>query len=133
MVLRFIDKVCGNTDKSLQKALDNLLHLASLHFLEKHLVIFYQGGYFTGNGEPVTLIRDTILELCLELKDEAIGLIDAIAPPDYVLNSVLGCSTGNVYKNLYNSMVQSNGAFDKIGCLTEFLNKTDFASLKSKL
>ena len=133
MVLRFINKVSQNTDKSLQKALNNLLHLASLHFLEKHLVIFYQGGYFSGNGEPATLIRDTILELCRELKDEAVGLIDAIAPPDYVLNSILGCSTGNVYQNLYNSMIQSNGAFDKIGCLNEFLNKTEFASLKSKL
>ena len=61
------------------------------------------------------------------------GTDDAIAPPDYVLNSVLGESNGLVYQNLYNSMVQSNGAFDKIGDLNAFMIKTEFASLKSKL
>jgi acyl-CoA oxidase len=96
------------------------------------MVIFYQGGYFTSE-KSATLIRETILELCKEMKNDAIALIDAIAPPDYVLNSVLGDSNGNVYKNLYNSMVQSSGAFDRIGCLNEYLDKTNFGSLRSKL
>ncbi len=133
MVFRFIEKVAENTDKSLQRALENLLHLAALHFLEKHLLLFYQGGFFDKRSNAVGLIRDTILELCSELKDEAVALVDVIAAPDYVLNSVLGCSTGNVYQNLYNSFFESDGAFEKIGCLDEYLSKTEFASLKSKL
>lgn len=112
--------------------MDRILYLAALHFLDKHLVLFYQGGYFT-NEKAATLIRETILELCKEMKNDSIALIDAIAPPDYVLNSILGDSTGNVYQNLYNSMVQSSGAFERIGCLNEYLDKTKFASLKSKL
>ena len=42
-------------------------------------------------------------------------IVDAIASPDYVLNSNLGESNGLVYQNLYNSMVKSNG--DKISDL----------------
>jgi hypothetical protein len=30
-------------------------------------------------------------------------------------------------------MVQSSGAFDRIGCLNEYLDKTNFGSLRSKL
>jgi acyl-CoA oxidase len=112
--------------------LDRLLYLSALHFLDKHLVLFYQGGYFR-DQLAVDLVRSTILELCAELKDDSIALVDAIAPPDYVLNSILGESNGLVYQNLYNSMVQSNGAFDKIGDLNAFMVKTEFASLKSKL
>ncbi len=112
--------------------MDRLLYLSALHFLDKHLVLFYQGGYFC-DQLVVDLVRSTILELCAELKDDSIALVDAIAPPDYVLNSILGESNGLVYQNLYNSMVQSNGAFDKIGDLNAFMVKTEFASLKSKL
>ncbi len=96
------------------------------------MVLFYQGGYFSSD-RPVVLIRDTVIELCNEMKDDSIALVDAMAPPDYVLNSILGDSSGNAYKNLYNSMLQSNGSFSRIGCLDEYLNKTKFASLKSKL
>jgi acyl-CoA oxidase len=106
--------------------------LAALNFLEKHMVIFYQGNYFKGET-PANLIKETILDLCKEMKDESIGLIDAIAAPDYVLNSVLGDSNGNVYKNLYNAMIQSSGAFERIGCIDEYLEKTKFGSLRSKL
>ena len=96
------------------------------------MVLFYQGGYFSGE-KPAVLIRETILDLCAQMKNDAIALIDAIAPPDYVLNSILGDSSGNVYQNIYNAMLQSNGAFERIGCLNEYLTKTKFGCLKSKL
>lgn len=34
--------------------------------------------------------------MCLELKDDAVSLVDVIAPPDFVLNSALGRSDGEV-------------------------------------
>ena len=33
---------------------------------------------------------DTFLAACDELKDDAVGLVDCLAPPDFVLNSTLG-------------------------------------------
>jgi acyl-CoA oxidase len=96
------------------------------------MVLFYQGGYFIGD-KPIVLIRETILELCNKMKDDSIALVDSMAPPDFVLNSILGDSSGNVYQNIYNSMLQSNGSFDRIGCINEYMNKTKFGSLKPKL
>jgi len=80
----------------------------------------------------VNLIRETILELCGEMKDDAIALVDAMAPPDYVLNSILGESTGLVYKNLYNSMIQSNGSFERLSNFFEYSQKSSLMQ-KSKL
>ena len=132
LIERFAKKLSENTDSSLTPALDRIFFLASLHFLEKHMVVFYEGGFFHGD-QPIALIRESILELCSKMKIDSIALIDAIAPPDYVLNSALGDSTGLVYKNLYSSMIQCDSAFRRITYLDEFMRKTKFASLKSNL
>jgi acyl-CoA oxidase len=81
----------------------------------------------------VNLIRETTLELCAEMKNDAIALVDAMAPPDYVLNSILGESTGLVYKNLYNSMIQSNGSFERLANFYDYSQKNSLFVQKSKL
>ena len=53
------------------------------------------GGFFTGS-QPSHLIRNAILTLCSQLKDEAVALVDVFAPTDYVLNSTIGASDGQV-------------------------------------
>jgi hypothetical protein len=53
------------------------------------------GGFATGPA-PTRLIRKAILQLCLELKPEAVALADSLAPPDFILNSALGKSDGEV-------------------------------------
>ena len=32
-----------------------------------------------------------------QLKDEAIGILDALAPPDEILGSIFGSSDGDIY------------------------------------
>ena len=130
--MRFIRRIEENTDSTLKPALDRILHLSALHFLDKHLLIFYQGGYFNSD-KPVTLIRETILELCSQMKNDAIALVDALAPPDYVLNSSLGDSSGNAYKKLYNSMIQSKESLEPIPFLNDFRNPSKFGQLRSNL
>lgn len=56
---------------------------------------FLSGGYIVGS-EPIQLIEDAILHLCSNLKDEAVALVDAIAPTDFILNSPIGHSDGQV-------------------------------------
>lgn len=46
------------------------------------------------------LVKQNILTLCAELKPEAVAIADALAPPDFVLNSVLGMSDGKVRRVL---------------------------------
>jgi len=80
--------------------------------LEKHLTTLYQGGLIQG-AEPAALIKATILDLCTLLKPEAVALVDAIAPPDFILNSALGKSDGLVYKNLQLAMSQTPGGYER--------------------
>lgn len=92
-----------------------LLKLCSLYgacSLERHLATLYQGGYTVG-PEPAQLIRDGILDLFSKLKPEAVALVDVLAPPDFVLNSVLGKSDGKVYQNLQAALFQSPKTFER--------------------
>ena len=58
-------------------------------------VVVVAGGYITGSGAP-RIIREAILRLCGELKDDAVSLVDVIAPTDFILNSPIGASDGEV-------------------------------------
>lgn len=69
--------------------------LYGLWCLDKHMATFYQGNFTSGPafGE---FIRKELLLKCKELKNDAVAVADAIAPPDWVLNSVIGKSDGKV-------------------------------------
>jgi len=42
------------------------------------------------------LVKEGILQMCSQLKPEAVAIADSLAPPDFVLNSVIGKSDGKV-------------------------------------
>jgi acyl-CoA oxidase len=56
---------------------------------------YFKGGYISGSNPP-QIIREAILQLCYELKDDSVSLADAVAPTDFVLNSPIGQSDGEV-------------------------------------
>ena len=75
-----------------------------LFYLVIYFIIFFYsifslfsqtGGYFKDPASGMNL-RDSIVKLCGGLKDNAVSLVDCIAPPDFVLNSALGHSSGEV-------------------------------------
>lgn len=84
--------------------------------------MLYQGGYFAGST-PAKTWREAILKLCLELKDEAVSLVDTLAPPDFILDSPLGFSDGNVYQHLYGALVHGPGAFEVPSWWNSFKNQ----------
>ncbi|KAI8740037.1 peroxisomal acyl-coenzyme A oxidase 3 isoform X1 [Biomphalaria glabrata] len=100
------------TPVALRPVLQRLCALYGLWSLEKHLATLYQGGYVSGGDSP-RLIRETILQLCTLLKPDAVSLVDAIAPPDFILNSPIGCSDGQIYKNLYSAMLQGSKSLER--------------------
>lgn len=59
------------------------------------------------------LYHKGILLLLPVLKDEAISLVDAIAPTDFILNSPLGMSDGNIYQHLQRAIVQAPKVFER--------------------
>lgn len=82
-------------DDSSKVVLEKLGYLYALTCLDKHLVYFYQGG-FALSPAFASLIKDNIIYMGDVLKPDIIGVVDALAPPDYALNSVLGRADGKV-------------------------------------
>ncbi|KFM57598.1 Peroxisomal acyl-coenzyme A oxidase 3, partial [Stegodyphus mimosarum] len=78
-------------------------------------------------------MKQAMLKLCSELKDDAVSLVDVIAPPDFILNSALGKSDGQVYKNLYTAIIQTPGSLDRAPWWKDFLQKPKVHSLQAKL
>nr|CAD7457595.1 unnamed protein product [Timema tahoe] len=81
----------------------------SLAYIETH---FVGRGYAVGPAMS-RFVKRGILNLCSELKSESVALVDVLAPPDFILNSALGHSDGQVYKNLQLHMYQSPGVMSR--------------------
>lgn len=76
----------------------------------KYLGTLYEGR-FVENDNAGELLQAGILELLPILKNEAVALVDAIAPPDFIINSPLGMSDGKVYQHLEAFMYQTPDTF----------------------
>ena len=100
-------------------------------FLKLYLTNLIDTGGYCNGPNPAQFVRDGILKLCKELKVEVVSLVDVLAPPDFILNSVLGKSDGNVYKNIENKMFQSEKTFSRPGWWKEITNWQD--NMNSKL
>ncbi|XP_029640510.1 peroxisomal acyl-coenzyme A oxidase 3 [Octopus sinensis] len=111
--------------------LTKLVSLYGLWSIDKHMAALYQGGYCSGEL-PVKWIHCAILELCGELKDEAVALVDAVAPTDFILNSPIGHSNGEIYKNLYSAMTQGKHVFERPEWWKEFSSPITVGSLPTK-
>lgn len=72
-----------------------------------------QKGGFISSAKPVELLKSAIIDLLPILKDDAIPLVDAIAPNNFVLNSPLGMSDGQVYKHLQSIFWQTSSTFER--------------------
>ncbi|KAM0727731.1 Peroxisomal acyl-coenzyme A oxidase 3 [Formica fusca] len=68
--------------------------------LEKRLGDLYGYGYASSSSNINVFLREGIITLCRDLLDNAVALVDVLAPPDFVLNSPLGMSDGEVYKHM---------------------------------
>lgn len=84
-----------DVDEQSQNILEKLGILYGLWCLDKHLPYFYQGNYANG-PEMTSLVKDGVLHYCKLIKPDIVGVVDAMAPPDFALNSVLGKSDGRV-------------------------------------
>lgn len=89
---QFVEKLVDSSEKNV---LNQLLSLFGAKLILKYSEIFHKGKYFH-NSKQCNLYEEGILNMLPVLKGEAASLVDAIAPTDFVLNSVLGMSDGNV-------------------------------------
>ncbi|KAJ8680097.1 hypothetical protein QAD02_015884 [Eretmocerus hayati] len=89
--------------------------------IEKRLGDFYAGGFASPGCKMDDLIRRGIIQLCKELTNEAISLVDVLAPPDSVINSPLGMSDGNVYKHLKDALFRNPECLERPSWWREIL------------
>lgn len=117
---------------------ERLLHqlgvLYGLWSLEKWSSFLYEANIIKSGSTTLKSIREHILELCGQMKDNALTLAEVFAPPDWVLRSTLGQSDGKLYDNLFHAITQSKGCFDRPSWHEEFtVRKPKLGSLKPKL
>jgi acyl-CoA oxidase len=93
-------------DEKCKQILEKLLTVHILKLFEEYLGILYEGNY-TRNGDINIWMQERLLDLCDELRNESVALVDVFAPPDHILNSVLGNYDGKVYEAI-NKMIHSN-------------------------
>ncbi|XP_061921735.1 peroxisomal acyl-coenzyme A oxidase 3-like isoform X1 [Entelurus aequoreus] len=143
LALAFIEHCClqrfhelimdENTPSGLTGVLTKLCALYGLWSLSSHMAILYQGNFLSGS-KPAELIQTAILTLCTQLKDDAVSLVDVMAPPDFILNSPIGNADGQLYKNLWSTVMQGNQVLERPSWWKEFCSdKPTIGSLRAKL
>jgi len=98
-------------DEKTRNALLKLVQLYGFNKIEQNIATYLEMGYFV--KDDLTFVRERVKELCKEVKDEAIGMIDALAVPDAVLNSAIGSSDGDVYNRFITAIWTAPGTFEK--------------------
>ncbi|TKS92524.1 Peroxisomal acyl-coenzyme A oxidase 3 [Collichthys lucidus] len=122
-----------HTPARLRPVLCKLCSLYGLWCLSSHMATLYQGNYMSG-GKPAELVQMTIVTLCTQLKDDAVALVDVFAPPDFILNSPIGCADGQLYKNLWSAVLQGSQVLERPSWWKEFCSdKPVVGSLRPKL
>ncbi|XP_045475294.1 peroxisomal acyl-coenzyme A oxidase 3 isoform X2 [Harmonia axyridis] len=129
--IRYYETKIQSYQPDLRNTLDQLGVLYGLYNLDKHLVYFYQGGFCDGPSMAKD-VKSGILELCQQLKPNILSVVDALAPPDFVVNSILGKSDGKLYEHIEQSI--SNN-MDRSEWWKDIIIKgsPDFTKLKNKL
>lgn len=85
----------------LKEILMKIFTIYSFWCLDKHLDSFYIGGF--ANGPDFSdFIRKTLIDTCSEITTASVSIADALSPPDFVLNSVIGKADGKVSKHFPN-------------------------------
>ncbi|XP_075969978.1 peroxisomal acyl-coenzyme A oxidase 3 [Anticarsia gemmatalis] len=122
LVIMFSLESLDKKEESLKPVLTKLFCLYGLWSLDQHLVELYQGGYAQGES-LARLVREAVLELCGALKHDVVSVVDALAPTDFVLNSVLGKSDGYLYQNIQKAFFSHPGAFERAPWWREVLTR----------
>jgi len=90
--------------------LRKLCQLFGLWILEKDGTLV-EIGYM--NANDLEWIRGEIKTLCADLRTEAVGILDALAPADEVLNSPIGAFDGDIYNRFINTIFAAPNAFER--------------------
>ncbi|XP_058450516.1 peroxisomal acyl-coenzyme A oxidase 3 [Malaya genurostris] len=118
----------GDVPTDLKSVLFNVYLLYGMWCIDHHLASFYAGGFAAG-PRFADAVRGSLLQACAQFKDSAVAVADALAPPDWVLNSVLGKSDGRLYENIQSVFMTNPGAMERASWWKDIIP----TKMKSKL
>lgn len=114
---------------------DVLMKLLSLYganlIVKNYLGLLYEGGYMQTGVNAGELLQSGILNILPVLKKEAISLVDAIAPPDFIVDSPLGKSDGRIYEHLKAVIYQTPETFTRPQWWKDMMHRDEY--IKSKM
>ena len=93
-----------------KEVLKKFRYLFGLNILESDPTL-YELGYM--DHEDMKYVREEMRRTCAELKQEIIGVVDALAPPDQLLGAPIGASDGDIYNKFINTMFTAPKTFEK--------------------
>lgn len=86
--------------------LKKMMDLFALYHIQKMSEHFLEHKYF--DAETLKTIRKTVLQLCREIRMDAVPLVDAFNLPDWMIKSPLGRYDGNIYESYFETVVKNN-------------------------
>uniref|UniRef100_A0A182RJB7 Acyl-coenzyme A oxidase n=1 Tax=Anopheles funestus TaxID=62324 RepID=A0A182RJB7_ANOFN len=114
MLLYVFGKFLSNLEAGPERqALERLGSLYGAGTILRHIGVFYQGGYFSAQPNAMALLQQAVLDLLPAVKQDAIAIVDAVAPPDFIINSPLGMSDGDVYRHMESAIMQAPEALER--------------------
>ena len=91
---------------SIRPILEKLCALYGLYNIQENAGNFLQYGYFSAS--QMDMVKHNVLDLCREIRKDAIPLVDAFNLPDFLLNSPFGRFDGDVYTAYFDKVVSRN-------------------------
>ena len=93
-----------NKQPALRQITQKLYLLYVCYTMEQEGADFLASEYIT--GPQFHIICNKVQELLVDIRSQAVPLVDSFALPDFLLNSSLGRSDGNVYEALFDFAVR---------------------------
>ncbi|MEZ4847934.1 MAG: acyl-CoA dehydrogenase [Bacteroidia bacterium] len=89
---QFVKAIGECSQESLKPALERLCHLYALVNIEDNFGWFLENDYLAGSKSKA--IRKEVEKLCLEVRQEAVALVDAFGIPDQILGAPIALNLG---------------------------------------
>lgn len=84
--------------KEVLTVLRTMATLYSLYTMEEELSDFLCSGYIS--SDQATMVKEQVVSLLEQVRPNALALVDSFGLPDFLLNSALGNSKGQVYEQM---------------------------------
>lgn len=108
IIQNFCHRIQGAEFKADERlVLTKLCSLYAAWSLERRLGDLFAGGYASPGSKIDIFLREGMIAVSKDLVKDAVSLVDVLAPSDFILNSPLGMSDGEIYKHLEKSFYKN--------------------------